>query len=173
MACFNEILQALGISAHVINPYAHQTKGEMVKNCRNQDFLATNAALTMSCSSPTKGRWQGLPPGHCGYCLPCLIRKASLLRWKNGDPTQYHTDVNGRVFDSLRAEGDAIRSFELAISRLGADIRRARVLIHKSGPLGIDPVELEALAQLYLRGMQEVAELLEDVQTAPNAAAAS
>src|SRR6185369_16037554 len=58
MACFNELLQTLRISALVSNPYAHQTKGEMVRNCRNQEFLAGKAALTMSCSSPTKGRWQ-------------------------------------------------------------------------------------------------------------------
>jgi len=173
MACFNELLQALRISARVRNPYAHQTKGQMVRSCRNQKFLADKAALTMSCSSPTKGRWQGLAPGHCGYCLPCLIRRASMLVWQYEDPTQYHVDLDERVFDSLRAEGDAIRSFELALSRLRGDTRRARVLIHKAGPLGTDPAELEALAQLYLRGMLEVAELLEHVQTAPNAAAAA
>jgi hypothetical protein len=171
MACFNELLRVLGISAVVTNSYAHQTKGEMVRNCRNQEFLAQKASLTMSCSSPTKGRWQGLAPGHCGYCLPCIIRRASMLGWAYDDPTHYHHDLAGRVFDSLRAEGDAIRSFGLAFSRLRGDIRRARVLIHKSGPLGSDPAELEVLAQLYLRGMAEVAELLKDVQTAPNAAA--
>jgi 7-cyano-7-deazaguanine synthase in queuosine biosynthesis len=169
MARFDEILRVLGISARVVNPYAHQTKGEMVRNCKNQQFLADKVALTMSCASPTKGRWQGLPPGHCGYCLPCLIRRASMLEWNQADPTVYHAELKGRVFDSLKAESDNIRSFQLSVSRLNNDIRRARVLIHKVGPLGSDVEELEALAQLYLCGMREVAQALKGVQTAPNA----
>ena len=96
-----------------------------------------------------------------------------MLGWKHKDTTHYHTELDGHVFNSLRAEGDAIRSFQLAADRLKGDIRRSRVLIHKSGPLGTDAAELEALAQLYLRGMGEVAELLKHVQTAPNAVASS
>jgi hypothetical protein len=94
-----------------------------------------------------------------------------MLDWGRPDPTHYHTDLNGRLFDSMKAEADNIRSFQLSLSRLNNDIRRARVLIHKAGPLGKNAVELEALAQLYLRGMDEVARLLKGVQTAPNAAA--
>jgi hypothetical protein len=95
-----------------------------------------------------------------------------MLEWKRADPTVYHTELNGRIFDSLKAESDNIRSFQLSVSRLNNDIRRARVLVHKAGPLGKDVEELEALAQLYLRGMAEVAQLLKRVQTAPNASAA-
>ena len=171
MGLFNDVMQQLGIQARALNPYAHQTKGEMVRNCKNQDFLAENVALSMSCASPTKGRWQGLGPGHCGYCLPCLIRRASMLDWDRDDTSNYHTNVTGGVFDSLKAEADNIRSFQLSVRRLNDDIRRARVLIHKAGPLTTEADELEALAQLYLRGMGEVAKLLEGVQTVPNAAA--
>jgi hypothetical protein len=168
MTCFNELMALLGIPARAQNPYAHKTKGEMVRECKNQEFLLQKAALTMSCASPTKGRWKGLAPGHCGYCLPCIIRRASMLEWDHEDPTEYHTSLDGEVFDSLKAEADNIRSFQLALSRLNDDIRRARVLIHKAGPLGSDVVELEALAQVYLRGMREVAQLVAQVQTAPD-----
>ena len=95
-----------------------------------------------------------------------------MLDWDRDDTSNYHTDVVGGVFNSLKAEADNIRSFQLSVRRLNGDIRRARVLIHKAGPLITDADELEALAQLYLRGMGEVAKLLEGVQTAPNAAAA-
>lgn len=168
MKSFNELMMQLGISARVENPYAHKTKGEMVRECRNQEFLFQKTGLTMSCASPTKGRWKGLGPGHCGYCLPCLIRRASMIGWDHEDPTDYHTDLDGVVFDSLKAEADNVRSFQLAVSRLRDDIRRSRVLIHKAGPLGSDAVELEALAQVYLRGMREVAQVVEHVQTVPN-----
>ena len=96
-----------------------------------------------------------------------------MLERNRDDPTVYHSDLNGRIFDSLKAEADNIRSFQLSVSRLNDDIRRARVLIHKAGPLGSDVEELEALAQLYLRGMREIAQLLKRVQTAPKNATAA
>lgn len=35
--------------------------------------------LTLSCSHPTHGRIAGAtPPINCGYCYPCIIRRASL-----------------------------------------------------------------------------------------------
>ncbi len=94
-----------------------------------------------------------------------------MIKREHADPTVYHTDLDGEVFDSLKAEADSVRSFQLAISRLRDDIRRARILIHKAGPLGSDAAELEALAQVYLRGMREVAQIVEHVQTAPNGVA--
>jgi 7-cyano-7-deazaguanine synthase in queuosine biosynthesis len=172
MDLFNKLLARLEIRGRVLNPYVAKTKGEMVKECANQQFLADQVAKTMSCSSPTKGRWQGLAPGHCGYCLPCLIRRASMVRWDFPDSTKYHVDLERTVFDSLKAEGDAIRSFQLASERLRGDIRRARVLIHKSGPLPGSPEEIEALAGVYARGMAEVQDLLKTVETRPNASAA-
>jgi hypothetical protein len=94
-----------------------------------------------------------------------------MLNWKHKDPTPYHTKLRGRALNSQKAEGDNVRSFQLALYRLNDDIRRARILIHKSGPLGNNAKELENLARMYLRGMQEVAKLLRGVKTAPNASA--
>lgn len=172
MSLFNRLLAHVQIRGRVLNPYAAKTKGEMVQECANQRLLADQVQKTMSCSSPTKGRWQRLAPGHCGYCLPCLIRRASMAHWEFPDSTKYHVDLERMVFDSLKAEGDAIRSFQLASERLRGDIKRARVLIHKSGPLPGTPEESEALAGVYVRGMAEVEDLLATVETRPNASAA-
>ena len=92
-----------------------------------------------------------------------------MLKWKKEDKTPYHLDLTDHVLNSQQAEGDNVRSFQLAVQKLNGDVRRARVLIHKSGPLGSEPKELEALAQLYLRGMNEVSELLHEVSTSPDA----
>jgi len=167
MRLYNEILSQLGIPAKVTNPYAFKTKGEMVAECRNQKLLGKSANITMSCSSEAKLRWQKHKPGHCGYCLPCIIRRASTLKWNKEDKTPYALDLTARVLNSDKKEGDTIRSFQLAVHKLNGDIRRARVLIHKSGPLGHNAKELEELAQMYLRGMVEVSELLKGVKTLP------
>jgi hypothetical protein len=169
IARINELLSVLEIAAQIENPYRHKTKGQMVRECQNQIFLAANVVTTMSCSSPTKGRWTGNRPGHCGYCGPCLIRRASLHTWCHGDPTRYAvSNLYQRVFDSTRAEGESIRSFQLAYERLHNSLDRAKVFIQKAGPLSEFPNEIATFARVYLEGMQEVAQLLNGVQTRPN-----
>lgn len=93
-----------------------------------------------------------------------------MLKWKKGDKTTYHLNLSNRALNSQKAEGDNVRSFQLAVQKLDGDIRRARVLIHKSGPLGNQAKELEGLAKMYLRGMNEVSALLHRVKTSPDAA---
>jgi len=165
IARFNDLLRSLGIRAHLVNPYRHTTKGEMVRKCQNQDLLANNAQLTMSCSSPTKGRWQHLSSAHCGHCVPCLIRKAAFVGWQKGDPTQYHlADLRDKVLDPAKADGECVRSIQLALRRLKNDINRAKILVHTAGPLTDFPGEISAFARVYLAGMQEIARLLDGIQ---------
>jgi hypothetical protein len=168
MSQFQKLLEELRIPATLQNPYRHQTKGEMVCGCRNQAFLASNIDKTMSCSSPNKGRFLGESPGHCGYCLPCLIRRAALLTRGAADPTTYKlANLHQGSFKSTKAEGDNIRSFQLAIARLNNSSARASVLIYKSGPLPADVAEVQNWARVYLGGMQEVDHLLRGVRTQP------
>ena len=168
IARFNELLSNLEIPAVLENPCRHKTKGEIVHGCLNQGFLGANLKGTMSCSSADKARWQKLAPGHCGYCLPCLIRKASLLRWPGGDPTKYTaTGMHQRILSSLSAEGDNVRSLQLALRRLNGSLPRARALIHKSGPLSDAPTEVSAFARVYLAGMQEVGQVVGSLRTKP------
>src|ERR1035437_1820015 len=66
------------------------------------------APLSLSCSSPSKGRWQGLGTQHCGYCLPCLIRRAALYAGfgRGTDPTVYTlANMNARPLDTRQSEG--------------------------------------------------------------------
>lgn len=86
LARWNDLLRAIGISGSVENPYWDKTKGEMASGCANAPLLAALVPKSMSCASPTKGRWLGLGTEHCGYCLPCLIRRAAL---RGGDRTSY------------------------------------------------------------------------------------
>lgn len=165
MARWNELLAGLGISAQVENPYWNKTKGEMVSGCADPALLARLAPESLSCSSPTKARWQKMPQGHCGHCMPCLIRRAAL---GSSDQTIYNlANLRARVLNTNRAEGEHVRSFQLAIARLRARPELAKVLIHKSGPLYDYLDQHEEYADVYFRGLMEVGELLKGVQTAP------
>jgi hypothetical protein len=170
LARWNELLAALGISGHVENPYWDKTKGEMVRACADRELLAELVPDSLSCAAPTKSRWKGRSREHCGYCLPCLIRRAALRRALGiADPTLYTlADLTAQVLDTTKADGQQVRSFQFAIKRLQEKPELARLLIHKPGPL-IDesPARQSALADLYRRGLDEVSQLLAGVRTRP------
>jgi hypothetical protein len=167
IARWNELLDLIGIPGSIENPYWDKTKGEMATGCRNTDLLSKLAPDSLSCASPTKGRWLGLSTGHCGYCLPCLIRRAAL---RGNDRTTYALkDLAAAKLDTREAEGQQARSFQFAIERLRKKPQLAALFIHKSGPL-VDESSANqaALAGVYARGLNEIAALLTGVRTSPS-----
>lgn len=171
IARWNDALAALGITGRIENPYWDKTKGEMVRACADGVLLRRLVPASLSCASPTKGRWRGLGTQHCGYCLPCLIRRASLTAGLNPDldPTVYTVDdLAAHVLDTRQSEGVQVRSFQLAIERLRARPGLAQILIHKPGPLFDEPpARQQALADVYQRGLAEVGAVLAGVRTRP------
>lgn len=169
IARWNELLASFDIPGRIENPYWKCTKGEMVISCTNQALLHQLIPLSMSCSSPSKGRWVKLGIQNCGYCLPCLIRRAALEKayGPGGDPTNYSlTQLAGATLDSRKAEGRQVRSLQVALERLRDTPNLAKLLIYKPGPLSdLSREEINELAGVYLRGMNEVASLLATVRT--------
>nr|WP_294504245.1 Qat anti-phage system QueC-like protein QatC [uncultured Rhodopila sp.] len=171
IARWNDALTALGVAGRIENPYWDKTKGEMAAACTNGALLRRFVPTSLSCAAPTKGRWQGLGTQHCGYCLPCLIRRAALLKGlgPGADATVYTIDdLTARALDTRQSEGVQVRSFQLAIDRLRARPALAPILIHKPGPLFDEsPVRQASLAGVYRRGLEEVGALLTGVRTQP------
>ncbi len=165
MARWNELLEVLKINGELVNPYWDKTKREMVKKCSNPKLLKKITTSTLSCSSPTKHRWDKYL-GHCGYCLPCLIRRAAL---NEDDLTEYFIqDLSSRRLNSLKSEGQQVRSFQLAFNRLNKNPDLAKLLIHKPGPLSDYPDRHQDYANVYHRGLKEVQNLLKNVKAAPS-----
>jgi hypothetical protein len=107
---------------------------------------------------------------HCGHCVPCLIRRAAIRQGFgiDGDETPYtFNDLEGRILDSGKAEGEHIRAYKLALARLEHNPARARRDIHIPGPLFDHGDELDAYVAVYVDGMHEVGRLLANVETRP------
>ena len=166
MARWQELLDALGIGVKLHNPYRFKTKGEMLQECANSTFVAANCDVTVSCSSIAKERWKKRPPGHCGYCVPCLIRRASIEAAFGKDTTAYSiADLHARPLDAQKAESADVRSFQMMHRRLGKNPDLARVLIFKPGPLNDYPAtEISDYADLLKRGIAEVGALVGTVR---------
>jgi 7-cyano-7-deazaguanine synthase in queuosine biosynthesis len=169
MARWNELMAGLGIPAVLHNPYRHMTKGEMVASCANGAFLKKAASTTMSCAAPAKIRWLGDTPKHCGHCVPCLIRRAALIRGFGADDTDYYlADLKSKSLNSRKAEGEHVRAFQRAISRLKKKPQSARFLIHQPGPLTDHPTDWGKYQAVYVNGMSEVDAILAGVVTKPS-----
>ena len=168
IARWNELLDVLGVAGRIENPYWNKTKGEMAAGCSNPALLAKLAPQSLSCASPTKGRWQGRKTGHCGYCLPCLIRRAALR--SIGDATEYAlTDLGAHILSTRKSRGKQVRSFQYAIEKLRQKPALAALYIHKPGPLSDESQARQAeLANVYRRGLAELAQLLAGVRTEPS-----
>jgi 7-cyano-7-deazaguanine synthase in queuosine biosynthesis len=172
MARFNELLQGLGIKALLENRYRHMTKGQMISNCSDKAFLTKEAKHTMSCSAPTKYRYAKdvtlRKQQHCGHCVPCLIRRAAFLSGFGKDDTRYTIpNLKARTFDTNKAEGDHIRSFQYGLAKLNRNPMRARFDIHRPGPLVDHPKDLKAYEKVYVDGLREIGALLVGVKAKP------
>jgi 7-cyano-7-deazaguanine synthase in queuosine biosynthesis len=88
-----ELWNKVGITTNISNPYEFSTKGEIVSNCKNRNLLEEIVSLSNSCGK--KGHrinWDNKSATHCGICMPCTYRQASLLSMN--DTTTYGNTIN-------------------------------------------------------------------------------
>lgn len=166
----NRLIHEIGIDATLVNKYRHRTKGEMVASCADRDFLKKEVGNSMSCSSPAKARYKKLSPRHCGYCVPCLIRRSSLKVGLGApDPTLYTVpDLSAQTLFTDKSEGEDVRSLQLLARRIERRPELAKILVHKPGPLIDAPSEVADYADMFRRGILEVSKLLNSVTAKPS-----
>lgn len=169
MARWQELLDNLGISAKLVNPYRFLTKGEMLSACSNRTFLKDNVANTISCSSIAKSRWRGRPLEQCGYCTPCLIRRASIHAAFGEDTTVYSIpDLAARPLNAKTAESTNVRAFQMMRRRIVQKPALAKVLVYKTGPLtDYSPEEVAEYTAVFQRGIEEVGAIIDPVVVRP------
>lgn len=152
---FQEVINNLGISVNIENPYQFKTKGEMILECRNRDLLQDNIENTMSCSHPDIGRFHGEDHSlHCGSCLPCTIRRAAIKKGSINDTSEYWDEVylKGEIAKrNLNVYKTAMANFNPKLSFLK---------IQCSGAI---EEKIAEFTDLYNRGMQELKNFLEDI----------
>ncbi|MBL7555488.1 MAG: hypothetical protein JNM24_06665 [Bdellovibrionaceae bacterium] len=152
-----EVFNYLKIGVDLILPYKFKTKGEMIEECLDQDKVNLALKVTMSCSHPGVNRWVsgGNPNAHCGYCVPCIIRKGAIIRSRK-DPTKYSYKLNKNLSESRSQD---YRTFKMAIDRMRTE-GPSLLDILSSGPIPGDNIIKQSHFDVYRRGIEEAAKVL-------------
>lgn len=151
LSLLQQLLDAAGLRVRLVNPYQFKTKGEMLRECADQNTLKAHASNTTSC-----GRFKQYGYCHCGRCVPCLIRRAAFYAWKENDSTRYKYN-NLAINDNDHAGFDDVRSALIGITECG-ELGVTRWL---GATLSSDLVkDKEKLKQTVERGLLEVRTLL-------------
>ncbi|PIT41564.1 Qat anti-phage system QueC-like protein QatC [Snodgrassella alvi] len=85
-----QLFYDVGIFFNLKNPYQFKTKGQMVQECFERGILKDIVKYTVSCSHWKRKNKQ------CGFCIPCIIRRAALHAGKISSDSEYiHEDLAG------------------------------------------------------------------------------
>ena len=144
-------LNSLAIRNPLLNPYRLRTKGEMLCDVQALGHTRELALLSISCAHPEAPRWRKRPLGDCGYCYPCLIRRASMFEVGWDDPDDYAWDAmsDSALLGAESQSGADLRALLHALSRSEGQSDHLR-----SGP--VPPEDSASMRELYLRGRSEL-----------------
>ncbi|MDU2202880.1 MAG: ATPase, partial [Anaerococcus hydrogenalis] len=91
---------------------------------------------------------------HCGYCLPCVIRQAAVMRAGIVDKSSYRDNkfIGGNVSRTC------LNSYRLGLRKFNP--KYAFMTIQSSGAIKDN---IEDYTNLYIRGMEELKTYLEEL----------
>jgi 7-cyano-7-deazaguanine synthase in queuosine biosynthesis len=155
---FNNLLSDSGIGIVIDNPFLLLTKGDVSERLV---AMADRALIgkTISCAHPI-GRWQREGYRNCGYCFPCLIRRAGFHK-TGSDPTHY--SVNPMADAGFYSDRPAAASDIRSVARSLLDPVRAGDIL-ATGPIATFEL-LTDLHEMRQRGVKELRSLLIDLST--------
>jgi 7-cyano-7-deazaguanine synthase in queuosine biosynthesis len=154
-----DILSSLGIKNGLINPLKYKTKGESVEQCNNRTVLKTAAPHSVSCArGGHRANWLRSGKG-CGWCMPCIYRRAALNKI-GCDTEPYGRDIcNGEVdLDEAGGLGEDLRDC-VSFLQKKYSMKQLAALLLTNGILKVD--ELPQYAEIVARSMDEIRALLQ------------
>ncbi|MBE5393702.1 hypothetical protein HT747_00640 [Brevibacillus borstelensis] len=163
----NEVLDEIGVTHQVKNFYSAMTKGEIVAENKNNVVFREEFKKTLSCSHPCQGRYDKVkPPVNCGYCYPCIIRRASLIVNEFFDD-QYNPNYElskSFIEENNKLDGKAsdLKAVLFTIKRYVEkrhDQSFIRRLLRIQGPLTSE--ELDSYERVYRESLKEILQMID------------
>ena len=93
LSSFIDVVSILGLySGNVMNPFLYKSKTDML--LESDSVLRQLTRETVSCAHPDVYRWLAAKNvRHCGYCVPCIYRRAAFLEAAIDSPDDYLFDI--------------------------------------------------------------------------------
>lgn len=154
----NKLLNNIEIKNLVYNPFEFKTKGELIENCKNQSLLKELVSYSVSCAKRGhKVHWKNRNAKQCGYCIPCIFRRAALN--KIGlDIETYGRDIClGDVKLDSKEESSYDLSAVVDIIKKSLPTSEIEMLLMTNGTLSLQ--KLTNYTEVVKRAMEEVKEL--------------
>lgn len=156
---FQRLLINLGIDVEIMTDYKYKTKGEMLKQSRNKRVLLGGLELTRSCSKSNL-RWFGYDPkGHCGICMPCIVRR-SALHAASMPEGEYLYDITSGLSNLSTPQIDTLRALRIFLERHKGKSGTLIFDILSNGPIPVSSGELDQFESVFRRGLDEISILL-------------
>lgn len=162
---FHEIALRLGIVNPIENPLGSKTKGEILATSSSPGLVNSLASYTVSCAHPTRRQgWIRRNATQCGYCIPCIYRRAALHRVGLDQGDSYGLDVcagelslHEDVASDLRAVLSSVHDVQTGDFDSDTVARRMPL------PIDLVPVASHVLSS----GMNELTQLFRDKAVQP------
>ncbi len=169
----NNILHILGIPHKVENFFAYKTKGEIVHEVKETNAFKKGAGQTISCSHPMRAD-KGIlgRPRNCGYCYPCLIRRASLNginveeEYLENFKEDYKIGMsfvkNDKFSNPETGKTTDLKAVLFALHyylKYGSEEYYKRKLIALGG---MNMAEIEKFVEVYMKSMKELYEFIKE-----------
>jgi len=129
---FADVAQGLGVFDGAIkNPFLFMSKTDMLSPETVDPKLKPLLERSVSCARASRYKDKGVR--HCGYCVPCLYRRASMMELGLDDPDHYAFDVFCGLADMsalTQLDFRALVSFAKSVVASTAVQREAMLLSH-------------------------------------------
>lgn len=105
----NKLLLNLGIDMRINHPFLFKTKGEIINNL-SKEFKGF-IKFTNTCGIARYNRKVEIKSGHCGFCIPCMLRKISMSAYDNEKyDVQYNASYGATVANCKSSFKDEFKS---------------------------------------------------------------
>lgn len=161
----SEILGEVGIHNRIENFFAYKTKREIVNLIAETQSFKNNYMNTISCSHPCVARYNRTGsreyPVNCGFCYPCLIRKASLQDVEISEKNDVEDTIS-----FINTESESTKSSDLfavlsSVHRYkGLSEKELRRMIRCTGKLSKEKVEW--FERVYREGMNDLTDFFKN-----------
>ena len=161
----SEILGEVGIHNRIENFFAYNTKREIVNLIAETQSFKNNYMNTISCSHPCVARYNRTGsreyPVNCGFCYPCLIRKASLQDVEISEKNDVEDTIS-----FINTESESTKSSDLfavlsSVHRYkGLSDKELRRMIRGTGKLSKEKVEW--FERVYREGMNDLTDFFKN-----------